>query len=689
MNRYTADRIRNVVLLAHSGAGKTSLAEAILFTFGAISRLGRVTEGTTASDFEPEETKRRISLSLALLPCETPHGKLNLLDAPGYFDFWGEVVSGLRVADGAVVVVDAAAGVEVGTELCWKALEEARLPRLVLCNKMDRENADFLRTLEQLRDKFGRRCVPLHFPLGAQASFRGVVDLVTLQAHLRGGETGPVPEDVQSEVEGLREQLLETVVEMDDELMARYLEGETLSEEEIRTALRQGVLRGAIVPVLAGSGLQNVGIGPLVQAVFAYLPAPSERPAERAHLAQGDGEIELPVSEEGPLAALVFKTTADPFVGKLTYFKVFSGVLRSDSQVWNSTKGRPERIGQLYLIRGKTQEPVAEVPAGDLGGVAKLAETGTGDTLSSREQPIVLSPPTFPSPVLAVAVHPKSKADLDKMGSALARIVEEDPTLAIRREPDTHETLLLGLGETHVEVAAERMRRKFGAEVVLATPKVPYKETITRKTQAEYRHRKQTGGHGQYGHVFLEFEPLPRGAGFQFEDRIVGGVVPKQYIPGVEKGVLEALQEGPVAGYPVVDLKVALYDGSYHPVDSSDISFQIAAAYATRRGLTQAGPVLLEPIYLLRVTVPDAFVGDIMTDLNGKRARVLGTNPQDGVTIIEAQVPLAEVQRYATDLRAITQGRGTFTMEFSHYEEVPAHITQRIVAEAKKEPVRV
>jgi len=685
MKAYPPDRIRNVVLLSHGGAGKTSLAEALLFHTGAINRLGRVDDGTAAGDFEPEEQRRHISLSLAVLPCETAEGKVNLLDAPGYPDFLGEVKAALRVADSAIVVC-AATGVEVGTEQAWGLLEAAGLPRLFFVNKMDRENADFLRTLEQAQQQFGQKCVAVHLPIGAQADFRGLIDLITMQAHLKDGGVGPVPEGLQEVAETLREKLVEAACETDDDLLTKYLEGESLSEEEVRRGLAVGTRSGAIVPVLAGSALQNAGADLLLAAMHAWLPSPPERGSIEAHDPQGNS-VALEPSPDGAAAALVFKTSADPFVGKLTYFRVYTGTLHSDSHVWNASRGRQERLGQLYFLRGKAQEPTASVGAGDIGAVAKLAETLTGDTLTARERPLLLPQPSFPSPAFCVAVSPKTKADLDKMSAALARLIEEDPTLEIRREADTKETLLCGLGETHTDVAAERMRRKFGAEMALTTPKVAYKETITRKTQSEYRHRKQTGGHGQYGHVFLELEPVARGDGFRFEDRIAGGVVPKQYIPGVEKGSMECLQEGVVAGFPVVDVKVTLYDGSYHPVDSSDMAFQLAASHATRNGLGQASPVLLEPIYFLGVTVPDAFVGDIMSDLNGRRGRVIGTTPQDGLTLIEAHVPQAELLRYALELRALTQGRGTFTNEFSSYEEVPAAVAQRVIAEAKREAV--
>ena len=683
MQHYTTERMRNVVLLSHSGAGKTSLAEAMLYSSGAITRLGRVDQGNTTSDYDPDEVKRKISIYLSLLPCEWQGFKVNAIDTPGYADFIAEVEAAVRIADGALIVLCAASGVEVGTEQVWGYTEEQKIPRLVFVNKIDRENADFFKALEELRANFGKICLPIELPIGAQQAFQGVVDLITMKAYINGQE-GDIPDSMRSQAEEFREQLVEAVAETDDDLIAKYLEGEELTDEEIRKGLRAATIGGQVVPILVGSALQNLGTARLLDAVCHYLPSPKDRGPVSAINPSTQGEETIEADPTAPLAALVFKTTADPYVGKLTYFRVYSGTIHSDSVVWNSSKNRQERIGQLYVLRGKAQESVPHLIAGDIGAVAKLAETVTGDTLCAKEHPLVLPGIKFSEPCISVAVHPKTKADLDKLGSSLARLVEEDPSLRVHREPDTLETILSGVGEAQLEVAAEKMLRKFGVDVRMETPKVPYKETITVATKAEYKHKKQTGGHGQYGHVFLELEPLPRGAGYEFGDRIVGGVVPKNYIPAVEKGVVEALQEGVLAGYPVVDIKVTLYDGSYHVVDSSDISFKIAGSHATRKGLSQGHPVLLEPIVNMKITVPESFTGDIISDLNSKRARVLGMNPQGGWNVIEAQVPLAEVQRYAIDLRSITQGRGHFQMEFSHYEEVPAHIAQRIIAERQK-----
>ncbi len=683
MQQYTTERLRNVVLLSHSGAGKTSLAEAMLYSSGAITRLGRVDQGNTTSDYDPDEVKRKISIYLTLLPAEWQGVKVNIIDTPGYADFVAEVEAAVRIADGAVVVVCAASGVEVGTEQVWGYAEEQKIPRLVLVNKIDRENADFFKVLEELKAHFGKRCLPIELPIGAQQDFRGVVDLITMKAEIDGKE-GEIPDSMKGQAEEFREHLVEAVAETDDDLIAKYLEGEELTAEEIGKGLRAATIGGQVVPVLVGSALKNLGSNRLLDAVCRYLPSPKDRGPVSAMNPATKAEETIEADPTAPLAALVFKTSADPYVGKLTYFRVYRGTIHSDSTVWNSNKNRQERIGQLYVLRGKAQEPVPHLIAGDIGAVAKLTETVTGDTLCLKEHPLILPGIEFSQPALSVAVHPKTKADLDKLGSSLTRLVEEDPSLRVRRDSDTLETIISGVGEAQLEVAAEKMLRKFGVEVRMETPKVPYKETITASTKSEYKHKKQTGGHGQYGHVVLELEPLPREAGCEFSERVVGGVVPKNYIPAVGKGVMEALQEGVLAGYPVVDVKVTLFDGSYHVVDSSDMSFKIAGSHATRKGLSQGQPVLLEPIVTMKITVPESFTGDIIGGLNSKRAKVLGMHPQGGWNVIEAQAPLAEVQRYAIDLRSITQGRGSFQMEFSHYEQVPAHIAQRIIAEKGK-----
>jgi elongation factor G len=685
MKAYRPEQIRNVGLFSHGGAGKTTLAEAMLFNAGTIGRLGRVEDGSTVSDYEPEETRRNISVNLALLPLEWRDHKVNLVDAPGYLDFAGEVREAIRAIDGALVLVDAVAGVEVGTELNWKLLDGAGIPRLIVVNKIDRENADYERTIEQLRARFGKAVVAVEVPIGTQDRFDGVVDLIRM-CGLAGADMArtEIPTELKGSCDQFREQLVEAVAETDDDLISKYLEGEELGEDEVLGALHRAVAQGKIFPVVVASAGTNKGIRSLLDAIVDMLPSPVEHGAAKATELPSGKEVSLAPSSDGPLAALVFKTSADPFVGKLTYFRVFSGTLRADSHVWNSRAGKEERVGTLYVIRGKSQEPASQVGVGDIGAVAKLQDTQTGDTICMKDRQLKIEGIEFPNPVFSVAVEPKSKADLDKLGSALHRLVEEDPGIRVRRDPETAEMVLSGLGEQHIDVALERMKRKFGVEVTLHEPRVPYRETIMRKTAAEYKHKKQTGGHGQYGHVHIQVEPLPRGSGFEFAEKVVGGSVPKNYVPAVEKGVREALPEGILAGYPFVDLRVTLTDGSYHPVDSSEMAFKLASSQAFKKATEGAQPVLLEPVVDLHVMVPDQFVGDVMSDLNGKRARVQGMDPDNGTTTIHAQAPLAEIQRYSTDLRSITQGRGTYSMEFSHYEEVPAHAAQQVIADSKK-----
>ncbi|MBI4571312.1 MAG: elongation factor G, partial [Chloroflexi bacterium] len=554
MKEYQTERIRNVVLLGHGGTGKTTLSEAALFDSGAINRLGRVDDGNTTSDYDPDEIKRQISISLSLLPCEWSDHKINLIDTPGYADFQGEVKEGVRAADAALIVVDAVSGVEVGTDLAWRYADEGGLPRFIFINRIDRENADFANAVQQVQARFGKRCIPLQVPLGAQDAFQGVVDLVEQRAYL-GEKAEPSAITEPAGVGGYREQLIETVAETDDTLLSKYLEGEELSADELRAALRAGVCSGSVVPILTGSAGKNVAVPRLLEALVQYGPSPADR-GEIAAQDCGGGELALKPDPAGPLAVLAFKTSADPYVGKLTYLRVVSGTLSGDSHVWNANRKEQERVAQLFCLRGKTQEQTPKLVAGDIGAVGKLAETLTGDTLCDRAHPVVLPPIGWPIASYRLAVYPKTKADLDKLGHALARSTEEDPSLHVQRDTDTNETILSGLGESHIDVAAERMKRKYGVEVELVTPRVPYKETVTAKRESDYIHKKQTGGHGQYARVAIAIEPLPRGSGFEFVNKIVGGSVPKQYIPAVEKGVHEALIEGVIAHYPLVDLRV-------------------------------------------------------------------------------------------------------------------------------------
>lgn len=691
MKLYNTAQLRNVGLFSHGGAGKTSLLEAMLFSSKATNRLGRVDDGSTVSDYDPDEIKRHISVQLSVAPVEWQNTKINVLDTPGYAEFVGEVKAGMRVADIAVLLVDASAGVEVGTEQMWRYAEERACPRLLVVNKMDRENADFKMAFHSTQDVLGKKCAPLHLPIGSEHSFSGMVDLLHQKAYVYepGSTSGkfveaPVPDDLQEDAMRGREWLVERIAETDDDLTMRYLEGEELSFEELDAALKEGVKNGLIVPVLCASGALNIGVSQLLDAIVTYTPSPDEM-GETVGVSPATGaEAKLAPDDSSPFSALVFKTIRDQF-GKQTYVRVFSGVLRSDSHVLNSTRNVEERVGQLYLMRGKEQMPVQQLSAGDMGVVVKLVETQTGDTLCAPGNPIVLPSVVFPESLFSASVAPRTKADLDKMGTAVHHMIEEDPTIRVGKDPITGQTVLSAMGESHVQIVADRMKRKFGVEVTVGLPVVPYRETITSKVdRAHYRHKKQTGGHGQFADVVLELEPLTDGE-FEFGERIVGGAVPKNFIPAVEKGIREALIEGVLAGYPVVNVKAVLYDGSFHPVDSSEMAFKLASHQAFREGMQTGKPVLLEPVMMLHIMVPDSYTGDIMSDLNSRRGRVLGMNPQgNGFTLIDAQAPLAEVQRYVSDLRSITQGRGNFSMEFDHYEAVPANVADRVIEAARK-----
>jgi elongation factor G len=678
------DRIRNVAVVGHGGVGKTTLVEALLFAAGAVERMGRVDDGTTTTDFDPEEVRRKMTINTATAPVEWQDHKVNLLDTPGYPDFVGEAYAALRVADAAVFVVDALSGVQVQTEKLWKVAQSRGLPRFVFVNRLDRENADFARAVEALAGRFGAHTVPLAFPIGREAKVEGVVDLVSMRAYRTDGGAPrelDLPEDVREEASRWRDKLVEEAAEGDDALVEKYLETGELTPEEVLQGLRAGVRSSRVVPVLCGVATAATGVRLLLDALVQLAPSPADREPERTT----DGQT-LPCDPAGPLAALVFKTMADPYVGRLSYFRVYSGTLRSDSQVYNANKERTERVGQLYVLRGKHQIPVAEVAAGDLGAVAKLGETQTNDTLCGKDRPLRLRPIEFPRPAIAMTVEPKSKQDEDKLGQALARLAEEDPTLHVEHDPESKKTILSGLGESHLEIVADRLRRKFHVDVQLGQPHVPYRETVRRKATAEGRYVKQTGGRGQYGVCTIEIEPLPRGAGYEFVDKIFGGAIPQQFRPSVDKGVRKAMEEGVLAGYPVVDVRVTLVDGKTHPVDSSDIAFQIAGSLAFKKAAEQAGVVLLEPIMTVAVTVPDDLVGDVIGDLNGKRGRIQGMEPNgDGTTTVRALVPMAEMLRYASDLRSITGGRGSFEMAFSHYEEAPAPVAQKVVEEAARQ----
>ncbi|MBC8449762.1 MAG: elongation factor G [Chloroflexi bacterium] len=687
MTIYKTDQIRNVVLLSHGGAGKTSLGEIMLFDSGASNRLGRVDDGNTVSDYDPEEVRRKISVQMALLPYEWNGAKVNVLDVPGYVDFVGDMLSGIQAADAAVVLVDAVSGVEVGTELVWNYADRRQLPRLAFINKMDRENADFDRALASLRENFDATFVPLQLPIGKQADFRGVVDLVTMKAYLgEKGEKAPIPDDLSEEAEEARIALVEAAAETDDALIEKYFEGEDLSPQEIIQGLQLSMQEGTMVPVLCGSALKNIGVQPLMQAIVDFAPSPAEAGTVTATNPATEAEEVLGPDAAGPLAALVFKTLADPYVGRLSYFRVYSGTLPSDSRVFNITKGEEERIGQLYMMRGREQTPVAQVVAGDIGAVTRLAETRTGDTLADKGHPLVLPATSYPYPLYEVAVSPKTQADSAKMGTTLTRLCEEDLTLRWRQEPSTRQTILAGMGDTHVNIAVQRLEERFNVGVTTAVPKVPYRETVSRSAADQYRHKKQTGGSGQFAEVHMEVRPLPRGEGFDYDtSRVFGGAISQSFFPSIEKGIKSVLERGVLAGYPIEDVRCEVYDGKEHPVDSKDIAFQVAGREAFKKVFLQASPVLLEPIMNMTITVPEEFMGDVLGDLNTRRGRVMGMEQQRGKSLVIAQAPLAEIQRYGTDLRSMTQGRGVYEIEFSHYEVMPSHVADGVIAGAKSE----
>jgi elongation factor G len=651
--------------------------------------LGRVEDGTTTTDFDEDEIRRKISISTALAWAEWKGHKLNLVDTPGFAAFLTDARNALRVVDGAVVVVGATDGVKVQTEKIWSTAASLELPRAVYLSKMDRERADFARAVEDVRKNLSASAIPVQVPIGKEAGFVGVVDLIRMRA-LRftpDGNGKPTEEDVPAAVrevaDGQRAALVEAVAEADDRLLEKYLESGELSETEVREGLLRGIREQKLFPILCGAPARNIGVTPLLDLVVEAFPSPLDRPPTTGTDAKGNA-VRCEAKDGGPLTALVFKTIADPFAGKVTMFRIYSGTMTSDSSVLNVAKGAKERIGQLLLLRGKQQTPTEALGAGDLGAVVKLKETGTGDTLCDEKAPVRLPDITFPAPVISFAVEPKAKGDEDKMSTAFTRLREEDPTIQIRYDPQTKETVVSGMGRAHVEIVAERLKRKFGVDVTLKTPRVPYKETIkARVREVQGRHKKQTGGRGQFGDCWIHMEPMPRGGGFEFSNQIVGGSIPRNFIPAVEKGVVEAMERGAVAGYQVVDLKVILYDGSTHPVDSSEMAFKLAGRLAFRKAMTQARPTLLEPIMTVDVTAPGECMGDIVGDLNSKRGRVLGIDSKGRNQVVKASVPLSEMLEFDPRLRSITGDRGDYSMEFSHYEEVPAHIQEKIVAESK------
>ncbi|MEN6413462.1 MAG: elongation factor G [Veillonellales bacterium] len=689
MKEYKSDKLRNVGIVAHGGAGKTSLAEALLYTTGAVSRLGRVDDGSATTDFEPEEIKRKVTISAALAPCEWQEHKINFVDTPGYADFVSEVKGTLRAVDSALVVLCAASGVEVETEKVWNYANDLGLPRIAFINKMDRENADFYNVVANMKERLASNVIPLQLPIGAESSFAGIIDLIKMKAIVPSKTQGiqyneiEIPADLADKAEEARLALIEAVAETEDDLLNKYLEGEELSNEEIMTGLKKGIGSGRIFPILCGSAYKNIGTSQIMDAILTYLPSPEQNDVIGQRPATQE-PVERKVSD--PFSALVFKTTADPFVGRLSYLRIFSGSMKPDSVLYNASKGKSERIGSIFTMRGKKQEVLNNVYAGDIAVVAKLQETSTGDSLCDKDNPVVFEPIDYPKPMFTMCIEAKNKGDEDKIGNALARLMDEDSTFKVRKDVETGQLLISGMGELHTDIMAERMKRKFGVDVVLHNPKVPYRETIRTAVKVEGKHKKQSGGHGQYGHVWLQLDPLSPGGKFEFVDSIFGGAVPRQYIPAVEKGVREALNAGVLAGYPMVDIKVTLYDGSYHTVDSSEMAFKIASIMALRKGALQAKPVLLEPIYDVEVIVPESFMGDVIGDMNGKRGRIQGMEPLGkGMGIVRAQAPVSELFRYSIDLRSITQGRGRFDMKFSHYDEVPQRIAETIIANSKKD----
>src|SRR3954464_11595986 len=685
MSTVEMPRLRNVVLAGHTDSGKTTLAEHLLHATGTVKRLGKVDDDTAVLDFEPEEHKRKQSLSLGVATMDHNGYEITLVDTPGYADFAGEVVEGFEAVDAAIFTMDASGGVEAGTERAIRLGREHGTAGIFGITRCERENADPSAALDALRASFGNKIAPLHVAIGKADSFKGYVDLVHRKAYVfDGGQKSEtdIPAELADEVARRRDQLLEAAAEADDDVLTKYLEGEEIADAELEACLRKGVKESVLAPVLVGSSTKGIGLRGLLDAIVRYLPSPADEPPVKA-IDKAGAAVEIPADENGPLLVRVFKTTADPFVGRLTYLRILSGTLHSQAHVWNSTRNEDERIGQLLLLHGKEQEPIGQLEAGEIGAIAKLAVTETGDTLTTKERPLGLSALEFPQPSLMVAIEPQSKGDLDKMGPALARMLEEEPTVRLERSA-TGEQVLRTMGEAHTAVIIERLKRKFGAAIVTHTPKVPYKETIRGKTQVHGRYKKQTGGHGMFGDVWLELEPNPDG-GVEFAERVVGGAVPKGFFAGVEKGIREAAEGGVIAGYPLSDFRATLYDGSFHPVDSNELSFKIAASMALKDGVHQAKPALLEPIMTVEIRVPETYMGEVNRDLNGRRGRVLGMDSDGDMQIITAHVPQAELFNYATELRSLAQGRGSFSATLDHYEDVPSHIAEKVIESHRKE----
>lgn len=688
MKAYTANKLRNICFLSHGGAGKTTLTEAMLFSSGAVKRMGKVPEGNTVSDYDQEETKRNISISTSIAPCEWKDHKINVIDTPGYFDFVGEVMEGTRVSDGAVILVSAKGGIQVGTEKSWDYADKENIPRMFYISKMDEENADFDTTLQQLKDSFGNGVVAFQLPIIENDKFIGFVDVLNMTAKKFENDSMvdiEIPDSLTDSVNEIKEALNEAIAENDEELMEKFFEGEEFTPEEVKKGLSLGLSDGSLVPVFCGSAFNNQGVESLMDAIINLMPSPVEKDMIEAKKAGSEDVVELKVSPDESLSALVFKTIADPFVGRISLFRVYSGTMKSDTTVYNSTAEKNEKVSQLFCLKGKEKINTEKVITGDIGAIAKLQATSTNDTLCEQKNPVELKKIEFPEPAISMAVEPKTKGDEEKISSGLQKIRDEDPTFDVYTNKETKQTLISGVGEQHLDVIISKLKSKFNVSVDLKNPTVPYRETIRKKVKVEGKHKKQSGGHGQYGHVFIEFEPGNE-EDLEFEEKIYGGAVPRQYFAAVEKGLRESIQYGVLAGYPVVNLKAVLVDGSYHPVDSSEMAFKVAASLAYKKGMTEAGPVLLEPIVHVEVYVPDNYMGDIIGDLNKRRGKILGMNPhKGGIQQVVAEVPQAEMFKYATDLRSITQGRGYFKLWFERYEETPSNIAEKVIEAANKE----
>ncbi len=688
MKVYDAASIRNVAVVGHGGSGKTQLVSALLFDAGMVNRLGKVDEGNTVTDYDEEEISRRHTLSASLAYAEWNKTKINLLDTPGFGNFFSDARAALQVADGALLVVDAVAGVEVQTEKAWAAADEMKLPRIVVVNRLDRERASLERTLESVRQTLNRTIIPVQLPIGEERNFTGVVDLIDMKAYTFATDgsgkmtPGAIPANMEDAAKSARDSLIEMVAEADETLMEHFFEAGTLAHEELVLGLAAATRDAKIFPLVCTSGLLNIGANPLLDAILQFLPSPAERPF--AALAN-EAETQKTADEKAPYAAFVFKTVADQFAGRITMFRVYQGCLKADSTVGNATQGTQERLGHLIALQGKTPTNVPEFKAGDLGAVAKLKDTKTNDTLADKGAGITFAKIPFPEPVLSYAIEPKSRGDEDKISSAMHRLEEEDPTIKYHRDPQTHELLLAGQGQMHIEVTVAKLKRRFGVEVNLKPPRIPYRETITSRVEAHGRHKKQTGGHGQFGDCKIKMEPLPRGSEFEFVDEIFGGSIPRQFIPAVEKGIQESRLRGYLAGYPVVDFRVVLTDGSYHDVDSNELSFKTAGWLAFKDGMSRAKPTLLEPIMNVEIYAPGDNAGDLMGDLNGRRGRISGMEARGATTVIKAQVPMSEMLTYEQHLTSVTGGRGAYHMEYSHYDEVPNHLQTKIIATSKAE----